>query len=96
MHQMIGKTNILTIQSMEIRNFTFKFCKRKKKCQTNKSLKNDSTVSSTDLKISVDIYAFPHHSTENRSGKADRLHSSAIKGCLSVALLRSLKLLLSK
>ena len=51
MHQMIGKTNILTIQS-------------------KKSLKNVSTVSSTDLKISVDIYALPHHSTENRPGKA--------------------------
>ena len=93
MHQMIGKTNILTIQFKQVlvSLYNFNFCERKKKCQTNKSLKNVSTVSSTDLKISVDIYAFPHHSTENRSGKADRLHSSAIKGCLSVALLRSLK-----
>ena len=70
MYQIIGKTNILTIQFKSANTVSISTGERRKKCQTNESLKNVCTVSSTDLKISVDIYAFPHHSTENRSGKA--------------------------
>ena len=35
MHQMIVKTNILTIQFKQVLVSLYNFCERKKKCQTN-------------------------------------------------------------